>query len=388
MIGMAANAQDAHRQVVREPVAGFSRREDGDLVPELSDAARDVDAIALQAPTGKQADNGERKMHATTSAVEGAEENPAQATRYRAAPIRRLPIRLVSRVVRVPPAPYNKRSGRIPPGRPDDHERFKANLDLSFSSMTPPRLNAPFQGRRLGMTIPRRMVADFMWISAKVPYVAAQRRMSLQELVVARRNHRSRPSWQAVFGKAFAIVAEDHRQLKRAYLSLPWPHLYEYAESVVSIATEREFLGDTGIFPVRIRDPAAIPLAYLSDLVRHYLKAPLEDMRFFRQLIWVTRCPLPVRRLVWWMIANLARQRKHFFGTFGLTSTSALGAEIEMPRAPLTTTLTYGILDRDGNIVVRMMYDHRVLDGATAARILVRLEQVLQGQVLSELRKS
>src|SRR5438552_18689839 len=49
MIGMAANAQDAHRQATREPVAGFPRREDGDTGPELSDAPRDADAIELQA---------------------------------------------------------------------------------------------------------------------------------------------------------------------------------------------------------------------------------------------------------------------------------------------------------------------------------------------------
>jgi hypothetical protein len=212
--------------------------------------------------------------------------------------------------------------------------------------------------------------------------------MTLKELVVARQNYRSRPSWQAIFAKAFAIVAEDYHQLKRAYLSLPWPHLYEYAESVVSIATEREFLGDSGVFLVRIRDPASISIADLSDLVRHYVKAPLDEIRFFRQLISVARCPLLVRRVVWWLIVNWARQRKHFLGTFGLSSTSALGAEIVTLKSPLTTTLTYGIFDRDGNIVVRMMFDHRVLDGATAARILVRLEQVLQNQLVNELRKA
>ncbi len=231
-------------------------------------------------------------------------------------------------------------------------------------------------------------MVDFMWLSSKVPYVTSQRRLMLKDLVVARENRRSRPSWQAVFAKAFAIVAEDYHQLKQAYLLLPWPHIYEYAESVVGIATEREFLGDTGVFLVRIRDPASISIAYLSDLIKHYMKAPLEEMRFFRQLIWVAHCPLLVRRLLWWLIVNWPRQRKHFLGTFGLSSTSALGAEIVTLRSPVTTMLTYGSFDHEGNVDVRMMFDHRVLDGATAARILVRLEQVLSNQLLNELRKT
>jgi hypothetical protein len=35
---------------------------------------------------------------------------------------------------------------------------------------------------------------------------------------------------------------------------------------------------------------------------------------------------------------------------------------------------------------VRVVYDHRVTDGATVARALARLEAVLTGEVLNELR--
>jgi pyruvate/2-oxoglutarate dehydrogenase complex dihydrolipoamide acyltransferase (E2) component len=34
---------------------------------------------------------------------------------------------------------------------------------------------------------------------------------------------------------------------------------------------------------------------------------------------------------------------------------------------------------------VRLIYDHRVLDGATVARVLTKLEQELNGAVLQEL---
>jgi pyruvate/2-oxoglutarate dehydrogenase complex dihydrolipoamide acyltransferase (E2) component len=52
----------------------------------------------------------------------------------------------------------------------------------------------------------------------------------------------------------------------------------------------------------------------------------------------------------------------------------------------LTTTLNYGVIEPDGTVCVRIIYDHRVFDGAVVARALVRLEEVLNGPLLDELR--
>ena len=76
------------------------------------------------------------------------------------------------------------------------------------------------------------------------------------------------------------------------------------------------------------------------------------------------------------------------FGTFALSVYSSLGAESLHPLSPLTTTLTYGPIGRDGRADVRLVYDHRVLDGATVARALARLEAALTGPVLGELREA
>ncbi|HEY0438608.1 MAG TPA: 2-oxo acid dehydrogenase subunit E2, partial [Xanthobacteraceae bacterium] len=63
-----------------------------------------------------------------------------------------------------------------------------------------------------------------------------------------------------------------------------------------------------------------------------------------------------------------------------------LGADLLHPVGPWTTLLTYGPLRADGTVEVRIIFDHRVLDGATAARALARLEEVLNGPILDELR--
>src|SRR6202011_12683 len=94
--------------------------------------------------------------------------------------------------------------------------------------------------------------------------------------------------------------------------------------------------------------------------------------------------PRPVRRLVWWFGLNAwGRKRANYMGTFGVSVYGGLGAASLHPLSPLTTTLNYGVIAADGTVDVRLIYDHRVLDGATVARALEELEWVLNHEVLA-----
>ena len=85
-------------------------------------------------------------------------------------------------------------------------------------------------------------------------------------------------------------------------------------------------------------------------------------------------------------MSGLKRSKR--FGTFGLSSYGALGAEQIHPISPLSTTLTYGPIDPvTGRVIVKLIYDHRVLDGAYVARRLRDVEEVLNGPILAELRE-
>jgi pyruvate/2-oxoglutarate dehydrogenase complex dihydrolipoamide acyltransferase (E2) component len=75
-------------------------------------------------------------------------------------------------------------------------------------------------------------------------------------------------------------------------------------------------------------------------------------------------------------------------GTFGVSVYSALGAESLHPLSPLTTAFNYGVIQPDGHVDVRIIYDHRVIDGATVARALLDLEKVLNQDILRELQPS
>jgi hypothetical protein len=70
-----------------------------------------------------------------------------------------------------------------------------------------------------------------------------------------------------------------------------------------------------------------------------------------------------------------------------LSSYGNLGAENLHPISPLSTTLTYGPIDPStGRVVVKLIYDHRVLDGAYIARRLRDIEDVLKTSIRDELR--
>jgi hypothetical protein len=80
------------------------------------------------------------------------------------------------------------------------------------------------------------------------------------------------------------------------------------------------------------------------------------------------------------------RRRAGHIGTFGVSVTSGLGASGLDLLTPLTTGLNYGVVSADGSVDVRLTYDHRVLDGGTAARALADVETAMNGMILAELK--
>ena len=240
------------------------------------------------------------------------------------------------------------------------------------------------RGRRVGLSPPRRFLADLLWVCRDTPTVPVQRRMHLGELAAARAAGRPRLGWPALFLKGYGRTAQALPVLRRAWVGLPRPHLREYPASVASVAVEREYWGEPCVFFGRVTDPACVTLDALDARVKTWAKYPLSEVAAFRQLLAVGRLPGPVRRLLFRLGLNLPATRAGRFGTFGLSVYSGLGAESLHPIGPLTTTLTYGPIGPDGAVDVRLVYDHRVTDGAAVARALARLEDELCGPVCAE----
>src|SRR5262245_52758639 len=104
------------------------------------------------------------------------------------------------------------------------------------------------KGRRLTLSLPRRQVGDMLHFAMKVPSVPVQRCMRLGPLFAARRKMEPRPKWVLLLAKGFSMVAAETPRLRQAYMSFPWPHLYEHPHSIATIAVEREYKGEEAVF--------------------------------------------------------------------------------------------------------------------------------------------
>jgi hypothetical protein len=242
-------------------------------------------------------------------------------------------------------------------------------------------------GFNLPLSLPRRLMCDYLHFARQVPTVPVQRRMRLAEVAAARAAARPRPSWCAVFTKAYGLVAADCPPLRRAYLSFPWPHLYEHPVNVAAVGVERRCGAEDAVFFTHLRQPECLGLAEIDARIRAAREQPLETLPAFRRARLMNRLPWPARRLVWWLGLNAwGRKRAHFLGTYGVTVYASLGASSLHPLSLYTTTLNYGVIEPDGTVDVRLIYDHRVLDGAPVARALADLERTLHRDILPELR--
>lgn len=244
------------------------------------------------------------------------------------------------------------------------------------------------RGRLKRLSIPRRIIADLMWVARGVPSFPVQRQMNLAALAAARDAQTPKPSWTSLFAKAYALTAMEFPQLRQVYLPYPWPHLYEYAHSAANISVARNYGGEPAVFGLVVKNPAALPLVEISRRIGDAARAPVAEVAPFRRALQVGVLPLPIRRVLFWLLFNVARPRGTHIGTFGLSTVTAMGAELIHTATVLTTVLGYGMFRDDGTMTVRITFDHRTLDGATAAHALARLEQVLNGPILRELNET
>lgn len=242
-------------------------------------------------------------------------------------------------------------------------------------------------GRYISLSPGRRIIADWMYFCRHQPMVIAERRLRLAPVVEARRLCPHRPSWVSIFLKAFSLVAARRPELRQTYRSFPWSHLYEHGRSQALLAVERMQGSEPIVLFVKLKYPDRLPLGYLDAKVRESQQQPLDAFPMYRRagrLLWL---PWFLRRWLLWGSLNLSgRFRAENIGTFALTSPAAQGAGLVQIQTMLTSTLHYGLFEPDGSLDFRLTFDHRVYDGAFAARVLVDMEQALLTEILAELR--
>jgi hypothetical protein len=241
---------------------------------------------------------------------------------------------------------------------------------------------------RIRLSCARRAMAAMLGYARKIPSIPVVRPINVAALNLARNEAREPVSWSSVFIRAYAIVCAQVPELRRVWISWPRPHLYEHPNTVCAVAVEREWEGEQVVLKGLLRGPESASLTAIQGHLRELQTAPVWSVSSYRSSLRFGQLPTLLQRFVLWNKLDVSGKRHvKYVGTFGMTNYGMLGAESLHPLGLQATVLTLGPIRANGDVNVKLVYDHRVLDGRTIARSLACLEDVLHGTILTELRQ-
>lgn len=230
----------------------------------------------------------------------------------------------------------------------------------------------------------RALVSDVLHFHQRIPTCAQDRLISLAELEELRVGLRNRISWPAIFLKSFSGLAAQHPRLRQTWRNWPWPHIFQHETSWGTVAVSRRFRDDDWLFWGQFESPERTALEEIQTRLDRFSNGHVEEV--FRKQLLLSSLPRLARRLVWWWQLNLAGEKRvKRTGTFSLSSVAGRGAEIQHPPGFVTSVLTFGPINTEGNSRVTIAYDHRLMDGAFVAELLAELEAELHSSIRAEL---
>ena len=243
--------------------------------------------------------------------------------------------------------------------------------------MPPPVHSAPMSG-------PRACVADIAVVARDLPLFPVDRWLHMGSVAEARSAAPFRIGWAAIFLKAYGIVAAEMPLLRTWVVRGLRPRLATAAESVATLAVNRREGDADRLCFCRLHRPDAAPLTVIQRFVDDCQTREVADM--FKRQLQLEMLPGWLRRTVLrWNLHSSSPKRPSRLGTFSLSTLAGFQAFNRFHPTLCTTSLAYGPLEPDGRCLVTIIADHRVLDGATVAAALVRLEQVLATQIADAL---
>lgn len=243
------------------------------------------------------------------------------------------------------------------------------------------------RGKVIPLSPARRMVDELLHHAKQVPSLPLARDCRIDVLADARKRAGTGVSWTGLFMKAYGLTALRHPVLRRAYIPYPTAKLYEHPRSDCAVLIEREWQGEPVVLGAKVISPETTPLTLIDEHLRRFREDDVLSVSPFRQVLRLGRQPWLLRRFVFWSSLYFSGyKRAKRFGTFMMSSLGAQGVEQMHPLTPLTTYLTFGPVQPDGRVTIKVVYDHRVMDGRHVARVLVDLEHVLNTTLAEEVR--
>ena len=232
----------------------------------------------------------------------------------------------------------------------------------------------------------RGAVNDVAVLGRAIPLFPVDREMRLAVVADARAAAPRRIGWAACFLKAYALVAREMPLLRSWLVRGLTTRLASSSQSVATLAINRpDDQGSDRLFFARLTAPDALPLVAIQAFIDRHATAPIDEV--FRRQLELELVPGPLRRTILrWNMRSTSPKRPGRIGTFSMSSLAGFSAGNHFHPTLCTTSLCQGPLDDAGRCRVTVIADHRVLDGATVARAIQRLEDLLVREIAAELR--
>lgn len=189
--------------------------------------------------------------------------------------------------------------------------------------------------------------------------------------------------------KAIAIAQRAHPDTRTAML--PFGRTVVFNDIVAGFTVERFIGSQPTLFFGAIKEPDTKSISEISEELRAHAEQDVDDVSGLDLQHKFTWMPWWMRRIILWVGLQIPAIRLQCLGaTFGLSSLGKFGIKAMIPPCVSTSTFGVGAIEKrpvvlNGQIEIRKMmtltlnFDHRIIDGAPAARFLNDVQKLLEG---------
>ena len=229
-------------------------------------------------------------------------------------------------------------------------------------------------------------MSDVVHFGKKSHVVAGSWTINVASVALARKTGRPPIGWGAIWVKAVALACQKWPELRTAYLPFPWPHMYRHPRPVATMVVEREWNGNNCVFYDQVKGPDSLSLREIDTILKGLRRRPVETVGGYRRLIRLSRLPWIVRRPLWSFALQWSGWlRSQYFGTYSVHSFPVRRAQVMQSTTPISFSLIYGLVNPDGDVLVQLLMDHRIVDGLTSHRIMLAIEAAMKEDIVAEL---
>lgn len=198
--------------------------------------------------------------------------------------------------------------------------------------------------------------------------------------------------------KAIAIAQNKHPKTRTLMLPPPLGGLVQFNKVRAQYTVERFIDNEPILFFGDIEDPDTKEIRTISAELHASGTEPIEKLPQLNLQNKFSRYPWIIRQLIIYFGVRIPAVRLRYMGaTFGFSSLGKYGCRNIISPSVITSMFCVGEVEerpvaKDGKVEVRpqlslvLNFDHRVMDGATAARFMNDTIELLQGGLEQHLK--